>query len=163
MNILIKMFLLHLCIPVFLYPGNLTANEPLQKKRVMVLTDIENEPDDAQSLIRFLLYSNQWDVEGLIATTSCWLRDKTAAWRIGEIVDAYQQVQPRLLKHEPGFPSAGYLKSVIKSGYPGFGMNAVGEGYDSEGSEHIIEVLQKEDDRPLWITIWGGGTLEARK
>jgi hypothetical protein len=34
------------------------------RHRIIVLTDIENEPDDAQSLIRFLLYSNQWDTEG---------------------------------------------------------------------------------------------------
>lgn len=40
------------------------------KLRVLVLTDIEADPDDAQSLVRFLTYSNQWDVEGLIATTS---------------------------------------------------------------------------------------------
>ncbi len=40
------------------------------KPRVVVLTDIENEPYDAQSMVRFLLYSNHYDVEGLIATTS---------------------------------------------------------------------------------------------
>lgn len=40
------------------------------KQRVIVLTDIENEPDDTQSMVRFLVYSNHWDVEALIATTS---------------------------------------------------------------------------------------------
>lgn len=34
-----------------------------EKPRVLVLTDIENEPDDAMSMVRFLTYSNQWDVE----------------------------------------------------------------------------------------------------
>ena len=48
------------------------------KARVIVLTDIENEPDDAQSMVRFLTYSNQWDVEALVATTSVHQRDKTA-------------------------------------------------------------------------------------
>lgn len=38
------------------------------KPRVFVLTDIENEPDDAMSLVRFLTYANHWDVEGLVAT-----------------------------------------------------------------------------------------------
>ena len=33
--------------------------------RVFVLPDIENEPDDAMSMVRFLTYSNQFDVEGL--------------------------------------------------------------------------------------------------
>ena len=40
------------------------------KPRVIVLTDIENEPDDAESMVRFLAYSNQWDVEALVAVAS---------------------------------------------------------------------------------------------
>ena len=48
------------------------------KQRVIVLTDIEADPDDTQSLIRFLLYSNQWDIEGLIATTSIHQKTRVA-------------------------------------------------------------------------------------
>jgi len=33
-----------------------------QKNRVIVLTDIEADPDDTQSLVRLLLYSNQIDI-----------------------------------------------------------------------------------------------------
>ena len=44
--------------------------------RAIVISDIGNEPDDQMSLVRFLLYSNEIDVEGLIATTSTW--QKTA-------------------------------------------------------------------------------------
>ena len=73
-----------------------------EKLRVVVLTDIENEPDDAMSLVRFLTYANQWDVEGLIATTSVHQKDEIATWRIHEIVDAYGQVQKNLSKHEKG-------------------------------------------------------------
>ena len=62
-------------------PQSLLAQEN-QKHRVLVLTDIENEPDDAMSMVRFLTYSNQWDVEGLVATTSIHQRSETAAWRI---------------------------------------------------------------------------------
>ena len=32
-----------------------------QNPRVFVLTDIENEPDDAMSFVRFLTYSNHFD------------------------------------------------------------------------------------------------------
>ena len=71
------------------------------KPRVIVLTDIENEPDDAESLVRFLTYSNQFDVEGIIATTSVWLRDKTAEWRIHEILEAYKGLRRIRLDH-PG-------------------------------------------------------------
>ena len=53
-----------------------------EKVRVFVLTDIENEPDDAMSMVRFLSYANQWEVEGLVATTSIHLKVKVAPWRI---------------------------------------------------------------------------------
>src|ERR1700687_5534492 len=46
------------------------------RPRVIVMTDIANEPDDQMSLVRFLLYSNQFDVEGLVATTSTWMKDR---------------------------------------------------------------------------------------
>jgi hypothetical protein len=75
------------------------------KPRVFVLTDIENEPDDAQSLVRFMTYSNQRDVEGIEATTSCWQRDQTAEWRIHEIIDAYGKVRDNLEVHEKGYPT----------------------------------------------------------
>lgn len=66
-----------------------TSSLAAEKLRVLVLTDIENEPDDAMSLVRFLTYCNEWDVEGLVATTSIHQQHKTAAWRIREIVAAY--------------------------------------------------------------------------
>ncbi len=130
--------------------------ENTDKPRVIVLTDIENEPDDAMSMVRFLAYSNQWDVEGLIATTSVHQKKQLATWRIREIVEAYGKVQPNLLKHESGFPSADKLMSVIKEGRADYGMNAIGEGQDSEGSDWIIKAVDKDDIRPVWVLAWGG-------
>src|SRR5690554_7342689 len=132
-----------------------------EKFRVLVLTDIENEPDDAQSMVRFLTYSNQWEVEGLIATTSIHQRKELATWRINEIVEAYGRVRPNLLLHEEGYPETAYLKSVVKEGYPDFGMDAVGEGKDSEGSEWIIQKVD-EDEKPLWVLVWGGPNCLAQ-
>ncbi len=132
------------------------------KPRVIVLTDIENEPDDAESLVRFLTYSNQFDVEGIIATTSVWLRNKTAEWRIHEILDAYKEVQPNLQKHEEGYPAYEELMALTKVGIPEYGMQGVGEGKDSEGSDWIIEALKKEDSRPLWVLAWGGPNCLAQ-
>ena len=40
------------------------------KPRLIVLTDIANEPDDQMSFVRLLVSSNQFDLEGLVATTS---------------------------------------------------------------------------------------------
>jgi len=96
------------------YPGTSVAEKP----RVFVLTDIENEPDDAMSMVRFLVYSNHYDIEGLVATTSIHQQDETAAWRIREIVEAYGQVRDNLERHEAGFPrlSVGRGPRVVDSG-----------------------------------------------
>lgn len=59
------------------------------KLRVMVLTDIEADPDDAQSMVRFLTYANTWDVEGLIATTSIHQKTRVAPQSIDKILQAY--------------------------------------------------------------------------
>lgn len=133
-----------------------------EKPRVCVLTDIENEPDDAQSLVRFLLYSNHYDIEALIATTSTHLRDRTAAYKIHEIVDAYGQVRSNLLIHEPGFPTHEAVKAVVKSGLAKYGLEGVGEGQDSEGSDWLIKVIDREDSRPVWVTLWGGANVLAQ-
>ncbi len=132
------------------------------KPRVFVLTDIENEPDDAQSLVRFLTYANHFDVEGLVATTSIHQPNKTAPDRIRQIVKAYGEVQPNLLLHEPGYPTSEYLMSVIREGRPDYGMNAVGEGQDSTGSKLLTAAVDRDDPRPLWVPVWGGPNVLAQ-
>ena len=87
-----------------------------KKPRVLVLSDIEADPDDTQSLIRFLLYSNQWDVEGLIATTSIHQQTRVAPESILKVLDAYKKAQPNLLKHEKGYPTYDELKPKVKKG-----------------------------------------------
>ena len=133
-----------------------------EKPRIIVLTDIENEPDDAMSLVRFLTYANQWDVEGLVATTSIHQRNQIATWRIREIVEAYGKVRDNLEKHEQGYPGADYLFSIIREGRKDYGMRAVGQGMDSPGSELIIEAVDKEDTRPVWVLVWGGPNCLAQ-
>jgi len=140
----------------------MNLNTEYIKPRVFVLTDIENEPDDAMSMVRFLIYSNHWDVEGLVATTSIHLKNKTASWRIREIVEAYSQVRDNLEQHEPGFPKGEYLLSIIKDGIPLYGMEGVGEGKDSEGSELLIKAVDCDDPRPLWVLVWGGPNVLAQ-
>ncbi len=132
------------------------------KHRMIVLTDIEADPDDSQTLVRLLLYSNQIDIKGLVATTSIHQKERVAPETIHKILDAYDKVQPNLLKHEEGFPAADKLHSLVKQGLPVFGMQGVGEGKDSEGSDWIIKVLEEDDERPLWISVWGGSNTLAQ-
>jgi hypothetical protein len=47
------------------------------KNRIFVLTDIGNEPDDSMSLVRLLVHSNLYQIEGLVAITSFWLPNAT--------------------------------------------------------------------------------------
>lgn len=133
-----------------------------ERPRVVVLTDMGADPDDEQSLVRLLLYANQMDIAGIIATTSCWQQDRIRPDFIATILNAYEQVQPNLLRHEPGYPAADDLRAVMKEGAPRYGMKAVGEGQDSEGSEWIIRTLEENDERPLWVSVWGGANTLAQ-
>lgn len=156
-------------LPIFLMivsslmivPGLAEAQET-SRHRLMVLTDIEADPDDAQTFVRLLLYSNEIDIEGLIATTSTHQRTRVAPETLHRIIDAYGKVQGNLLKHDPDFPEAEDLHAIVKQGLPLYGMEAVGEGMNSEGSEWIIQSLEKDDDRPLWISVWGGPNTLAQ-
>ncbi len=128
----------------------------VEKQRVIVMTDIANEPDDQMSMVRFLVYSNQFDVEGLIATTSTWMRNRVRPDVIRMLVSAYDEVRPTLIQHEEGFPTAAALSAVIADGQPGYGMGAVGQGKMSAGAQLIVRAAEKPDPRPLWVLAWGG-------
>jgi hypothetical protein len=131
-----------------------TRNE--KQFRLIVLSDIEADPDDTQSFVRLLLYSDQIDIEGLIATTSCWHKTNVNPESIKKIIQAYGKIQPNLTRHESGFPGEEKLLMLVKQGLPKYGMLGVGNGNDSEGSDWIIKVLEENDERPLWISVWGG-------
>ncbi len=124
----------------------------------MVLTDIGNEPDDSESMVRFLLYTNEFDVEGLLAVTSTWQRTAVHPELIEERVRAYGQVLPNLKAHAPGYPEMQTLLQLIRAGRPEYGMAGVGPGKDTEASRLIIAATDRPDPRPLWLTLWGGTT-----
>ena len=133
-----------------------------EKPRLFVLTDIENEPDDAMSMVRLLTYANHIDIEALAATTSVHQQRRVAPQRIRRIVEAYGQVRDNLAKHEPGYPTAQFLLERITEGLPVYGMNGVGEGKDSPASELLIKAADKDDPRPMWVTAWGGPNVLAQ-
>ena len=132
------------------------------RQRVLVLTDIANEPDDQMSLVRLLVYSNQLDIEGLVATTSTWMKRAVRPDVIRQVLDAYAQVQPNLAWHQPGFPTADALRSVVTTGQPEYGLAAIGPDRMSPGAELLIRAADRPDPRPLWISVWGGANTLAQ-
>jgi hypothetical protein len=133
-----------------------------QKNRIIILTDIENEPDDTESMVRLLLYSNVIDIKGLIATTSTHMKNQVHPESIQRVIHAYGKVKTNLAKHEAGYPDADLLLRLVKQGIPEYGMKGIGEGKDSQGSEWIIKVLEDKDERPLWVSVWGGENTLAQ-
>ncbi|KAH6643102.1 hypothetical protein C7974DRAFT_117154 [Boeremia exigua] len=135
------------------------------KPRTFILTDITNEPDDAQSFCRYLTYSNQFDTEGIVPVTSTWLRNKVAPEALHDILDGYADVVHNLNTHtHPSnpYPSADHLRNLVRSGAPVYGMEAVGDDIPlSAGAQLLLERLLADDERPLWVLVWGGTNVLA--
>ena len=135
--------------------------ETNDKTRVIVTSD--GEIDDECSLVRFLLYTNEWDVEGIITSSSQyhWQGHKWAGddWAF-PYLDAYGKVYPNLIRHDKDYPSPDYLRERTVLG------NVKAEGEMDEvtpGSELIVKVLLDEtDSRPVWLQAWGGTNTIAR-
>ena len=136
----------------------LTAGE---KPRVLVTSD--GEIDDECSLVRFLLYTNEWDVEGIITSSSQyhWRGHKWAGddWA-QPYLRAYAQVYSNLIKHDSRYPTPDFLQRRTLLG------NVKAEGEMEEvtpGSQRIVELLLDESDRrPIWVQAWGGTNTIAR-
>ncbi len=138
----------------------LTAAE---RPRLAVLTDIGGDPDDQQSLVRLMVYANEFEIEAIIATASGTRGElKQSVTRpdlIRETIEAYGQARPRLARHAGGWPAAEQLLAVVKSGNRFRERAHIGEAHDTEGSRFLIERLDADTaERPLNISIWGGQT-----
>ena len=132
------------------------------KPRAVIISDIGNEPDDQMSLVRLLLYSNEIDLEALIATTSTWQKTASHPETMHQLIAAYGQVRPNLLLHARGWPEAAELDQRVYAGQSTYGMDATGDGKASAGSKALIEAMKRKDPRPLWICIWGGANTLAQ-
>ncbi len=130
--------------------------------RVIVISDIGNEPDDQMSLVRLLLYSNELDIEALIAATSTWQTTAVHPETMRALIRAYGEVRPNLLFHASGWPAAKDLDGRVFTGQRRYGMAATGAGQTSEGAQAIIRATDRDDSRPLWICIWGGANTLAQ-
>jgi hypothetical protein len=130
--------------------------------RVIIISDIGNEPDDQMSLVRLLVYSNELDIEALIPTTSTWQKAAAHPETMHALIKAYGQVRPNLLLHAKDWPEAEYLDQRVAPGQSAYGIEATGPGKASAGSKAIIAAADRDDPRPLWICIWGGANTLAQ-
>jgi hypothetical protein len=127
---------------------NLSAADRL---RVMVETDAGGDPDDEQSMVRFLLSANEWDVAGLIATRPVAREgenkniERTGLGIVRRMLDAYAECHPNLILHDRRYPSPNQLRAKTVPGY----------GDQNAGVRLIIEAVDSDDPRPLWFMNWG--------
>jgi Protein of unknown function (DUF1593) len=153
------------------------------KPRTIVTTD--GEIDDVDTFIRMLLYSNEYQLEGLVYSSSMWhykgdgkgtkftsememtrtmygaktdLRWPGVNW-IQDLLKAYAQVHPNLILHDKNYPAPVYLNSLVKVGNIDFEgeMEQV-----TEGSEWIKAKLLDNNPNPIYLQAWGGTNTIAR-
>lgn len=130
--------------------------------RVIIISDIGNEPDDQMSLVRLLLYSNQLDIVALVASTSTWQKTATHPETMHTLIHTYGGVRDNLLLHAKGWPRAEELYARVFAGQPAYGMESTGAGKASAGSQAIAKAIERDDPRPLWICLWGGSNTLAQ-
>jgi len=156
-----------------------TNENQILKPRLVVLTDVSTwETDDSESLVRLMAHADLFEIEALIFTTG-WSLDKTRDDFMDLIhvaIDAYEKDLPNLQKRSNQekfnsdesrqsigyWPSPDYLRSITMFGSKNRGLEFLGEGNQSAGSNFIIQLADEKDDRPLWITVWGGGNTLAQ-
>ena len=173
-------FALFCCIFVY---TTVAAQQKLSRLRTIVTTD--GEVDDQDSFIRLLLYSNEFNIEGLVYSSSQWhykgdgkgtiftSEMKYTAERYGKrtelrwpgtdwmqsFIDKYALVYNNLLLHDKNYPAPAYLKSIVKTGNIDF------EGsmdHNTEGSDFIKKILLDDKPGPVYLQVWGGTNTIAR-
>ena len=134
------------------------------KPRVIATTD--GEVDDRSSMIRFLLYSSDFDVAGIVQVNSKYQRHGHSDKRwIEAQLDAYEQVLPNLRKHNPNYPDTEDLRSVMRVGNENRSDLWIAppdmETKDTPGAQLIIDTLLDDDPRPVHVLSWGGANTTA--
>ncbi|MBQ7916176.1 MAG: DUF1593 domain-containing protein, partial [Firmicutes bacterium] len=121
-----------------------------ERYRVIVSSDIGGtDPDDSQSMVHYLLYSDLFDTEGFISSPM----GKGRVDHFLEVIDEYEKDYHKLCRYA-AYPKAENLRAMVKQG----AIDPAGDkGYaqPTEGSEWIIQCAKKEDPRPLYILVWG--------
>ncbi len=136
-------------------PGHLPASgaaAPSQNRlRLLIETDAGGDPDDEQSMVRFLLYANEWDIEGIIANRPVARpgenrnRERTGLGIVTALVDAYGRCWTNLVQHDPQYPPPATLRQRAVAGYDD----------RNDAVDLILRAVDSPDPRPLWYSDWG--------
>ncbi|WP_246146705.1 DUF1593 domain-containing protein [Rubripirellula lacrimiformis] len=134
--------------------GALDGDRP----RVIVSSDVGgSDPDDFQSLVHLFLYADVIDLEGLISSPPHAGRSK----HILEVIDAYASDHSQLKRHSKDYPSPDALRGITKQGAVDKAPQE-GWGEPTDGSRWIVQQAHADDERPLWILVWGSITDVAQ-
>lgn len=144
---LLSIILSVLCIGI-VEAQNTTREYP----RILISSDIGGtDPDDNQSMVHLLMYSDMFDIEGLVSSPSF---GKGSKEEILRMIDLYEEDYKQLSVTYPRLLSPFYLRSIAKQGRRDE-MPLCGYGEPTEGSEWIIKCARRDDPRPLWVLVWG--------
>jgi hypothetical protein len=127
------------------------GTQTAERIRIIVETDAGGDPDDEQSLVRFLLYSNEWDVEGIIANRPVAREpenlnsQRTGLGIVQAMIRAYGECYPHLIRHDPRYPTMDALWKRTVAGYDNV----------EDGVNLIIAAVDSPDPRPVWFSNWG--------
>ena len=123
-----------------------------QRPRVLISSDIGGtDPDDNQSVTHLLMYSNEFDLEGLVSSPSF---GDGSAKEIYRMIDVYEQDFKTLRQHNKALMEPNALRKLVRQGRQSE-MPACGYGEPTEGSKWIIKQARKKDSRPLYVLVWG--------
>ncbi|HKS35998.1 MAG TPA: nucleoside hydrolase-like domain-containing protein [Verrucomicrobiae bacterium] len=122
-----------------------------ERLRLIIETDAGGDPDDEQSLVRFLLYANEWDLEGIIANRPH-ARDgenknseRTGLGIVRRQLKAYGECYPNLVQHDPRYPTLDHL----------WQRTVAGHDNTDDAVNLIITAVDRDDPRPIWYSDWG--------
>jgi hypothetical protein len=134
-----------------------------EKPRIIATTD--GETDDRSTMVRFLYYACDYDIVGIVAVNSRYQEDGHGRGWIDDEIDAYEQVLPNLLAHNPDYPSADYLRNRVYIGNENeddlYTDPPNMDVQDTPGSQFIIDSLLDNDPRPIHVPSWGGANTTA--
>ncbi|MBM7655773.1 DUF1593 domain-containing protein [Neobacillus cucumis] len=162
--------------------------EPDKSSQTRMIITTDGEVDDQNSLRHLLLYADDFDIAGIVYSSSMYHWQGDGVHTLKEIAKSYKSEVPNegdlkiyrpqpmgwiedvikneyakdyknLVKNDPKYPSPDALMSVVKVGNVEFEGDVRNA---TEGSELIKKAILDNDPRKLYIQTWGGFNTTAR-